>query len=873
MDKRTEKTRVARTFTVSNLDETATEWSGRVTKNELRINSEKLVNFNTVREDGKSEMVSRAVTASSVTDHLLLDDFAECHIEPLSKAEICGSYAKDVKAGIGEDDYLKLAVSKALYLGVLRDYYENSVVYMYARDLVAKAINRDGILNFASLVYQSRECIFENREPLSSIDFLVCQLYEIDPIGAIVFTTVGSRECFSTYKLEGGAEKFIKRNELAGQVATRLEKAENLAAFLKGSVGNVLCNMFTGWDPESMKDDRDFMNSIPKGTPLEGAKTLNQKVQMVALEEYVTNRPLYFDSNGVLNNDAFYVEYSEVPKNFEKKRGITQFPNSVNAYVRAFVDSVKDVVRNNTFGSLDIEGQDRSVSIIVNEDLEGFVTLDFSNCTDSTNRFHQQLFPSVVSGIFSRGVPSAVVVDGKVYPNHILFYMGWAGTTFLNSCLTWAIAYVAGVICESSVNIPIWRNAGSDDEGNVLLGISRFNEELTSHWKTCNFALVPHVCERITVWNDDVIIPSKWAGVAMDLYRAAGFQLNATKSFTRTNGQDGTIIPDVVVNDRRYRVRESCGAFAVKDLDSGKEFRTEHIPTLTRKDLSQDPAGIVRLFANAREFYDANCYHCAMALSGLGMRLIGNGYTDGFATFDFRNAPDTKELAPLTVGMDEILPGGTISSVITAEYILGKNHKNKVSEANFQTYKWQYYVSLAGKDVAANFGIPVLDEDGKVVDFAEYYGIRDGVMTYNQFIKTEDDVCLVKHDITHYAEVAWAKLCNTKKEFYVLMSRRTALKSARNLVRMAQHIGGKYVFDDVRAAVKFLQESDKTFWRHLTRSECIVALHLLNPKVGLLEVGYETRTIISNDSKASTKEAELALSKIKEYFASTSKSE
>jgi len=872
MDLRTEKTRVARSFTVSNTDEFAAYINGKIVKKEIHINELEALNFDVIGEDGKTLNVSHAVTAKQITDHLLLSDFAECHIEPLSKAEISGTFSKDLKAGIGEADYLKLAASKALYLAVLRDYYEDSKIFMYAKDMVAKAIARDGILKLAAEVYTSRECIFENRTPVSSIDLLVCQLFEINPIGAIVFTTVASRECFSTYKLEGGAEKFIKRNELAQYVSERIEKSAKLAAFLKGSVGNVLCSMFDGWDPASVKDDRDFMNSIPKGTPLEGAKTLNQKVHMVALEEYVTNRPLYFDSNGVLNNDAFYVEYLEVPKNFEKKRGITQFPNSVNAFVRAFVDAVKPIVRNNTYGSLNIEGQDKSVGIIVNGDLESFVTLDFSNCTDSTNRFHQQLFPSSLSDVFSRGIPSAVVVAGKVLINHILFYMGWAGTTFFNSCLMWAIAYVAGVICESSINIPTWRVAGKDDEANVLLGIDRFNEELTDHWKTCDFALVPHVCERITVWNDDVIIPSKWAGVAMDLYRAAGFQLNATKSFTRTNGQSGVVTPDVMVNGRCYRVRESCGAFAVKELDTGKEFRTEDIPTLTRKDLSQDAAGIVRLFANAREFYDAGCTHCAMALSGLGMRLIGTGYTDGFAAFDFRNAPETKELSPLSFGKDEILPGGKVSSVVTAEYVMGKNHKNKVSEANFETYKWQYFVSLAGKDVAANFGIPVLDHDGKECDFAEFYGIRDGVMTYNQFIKTEEDVCLVKHDITHYAEVAWAKLCNTKKQFYVIISQATALKCARNLVRIAQHLGGKYAFNDVHAAVKFLQESDKTFWRHLSRGECVVALHLLNPKVGLLEVRYETRTVISNDSKASTNEAKVSLKQIEEFFASTSKS-
>lgn len=773
----------------------------------------------------------------------------------------------DLDRGLDEVDKFKLYISELAFLAGLDDIGQPwskparpvpPELTKSAKELVRSEFNAFGVLGFAEHLNSARECIFENRSPHTNVDRLVCELFTYDSLGTIMWTTLASRQCYESLQdLKDSKEDFLLRNKRAHDVTVFLNSTrdenrnDNLYALYHKSVGVVLDQLFKDWevsDFEKLVEKRSFMAGIPNGVPLEGQKTFNQKVVAEITDDGFDESAFRwgFFGHGSLGQGSFFCKYMEVAKNLTRNRGISEMPRRINAGARVFADSIQDTLEKNSFGSIQLKGQDSSVDAIMDWNLDDFATLDSSNCTDSYGYFHLDCFPEKVQKVLLQYIPAAIIVDGVVHVSHIIAYMGSGFTTAIGTAYMWAMSYVAGVICEnfkdaSRSGLPFVSKSISRDHHIAIL--KDLNERITDDWLSCDFTIVPSRCEKIRVWNDDVIIPAPWVPYFETLALGSGFILNQTKSYTRSSLEDGGTHPDVVINGINFRIRESCGAFAVENMDTGYNVRARHIPTLTRKPIKVDAIGMVRLASVAEEFHKFGCYTIASRLRSVVAKCLpGGGFSDNFSDVGhFDDVPETITLEPLS----QLVPTPvTLRFHVQADYVPGKKARNENTSIAYQIYKAEhYYDSLyadkIGRAVRSTdeFNVPVMDSNGEVYDFARYYGITAGHMKYAEFIKSEEDISLVRVEDTHWCDILFMKLLHGTNDVYLLCKKNLALRSAEKLVETANRLSG-YAFQmsGLSSAIDWLLRDNPRCYLDWSGAQIAVAASTLNPNhVSLVE--------------------------------------
>jgi hypothetical protein len=826
----------------------------------------------------RHQIEGQIVPTSVLRSHVLLgiEGSVACELKPIDKSKF-SMHPSDAAHGLkDDDDSLKLYISCTL---MQEFFYEKCDPHFAseAKKYVQKRINQLGVVGYALELCDAEECITTSKHPINGTERLVCTLYTIDPTYAMAYVSLGKRQCYSNMKDVGSvAEAFLERNESARRVEEYLSngKAKNVTSIIRVGLNAIIRVMNAGADLSSL-DDHRFFGGIPHGTPLEGTKSFKTKVE-AELTGYVTPMEMaarydvYFGPEDKDADCVFSTQFLEVPKSLTKKRGISEFPRLHNELGQNIVRCLQEVAKNNTYGALDLVGQKHSTDRVLECDMEEYGTLDSSNCTDSYTREHLKAFPAELEEPIQRMVPTFVVVNGKSVRNSIAMYMGATHTTFCSSEEMFAFCYFVGALVEAGVGsfIPEVPEGLSPVEA-----VEYFDAHVDPKWSAVNFfdtdeegnpVLIRKLCEQITVWNDDIIVPAKWCGFMQNFMRGIGFVPNATKSYIRSSLVDGYDRPDIVVHGQGFRVRESCGAFRMRNLATNVEWAVEKLPTITRDDMPLKAIGVVRAASVAELFEECGYHRCARIIRAIVRDIVGPGFFDNFTEHGyFDDAPESMDLEEFSVwrynssleGVPDymnktvLFPKAKLAMLPTPDYILGKKAQSEDRSAAYNLYLQERYYSTLQENrdgsitqTTDEFGLYIWDykKDGtmELVDFATVYGILPDHMTYAEFIKTEDDVDIVVKELSHYDEVFFSVLSNWNKcEVFFEITEQRAGKALQKIVNTANRKGGGFGFTYPLPAVRFLLQQDHFAFRKWSVDELKVAIHLLNPNhVRLVEV-------------------------------------
>ena len=281
---------------------------------------------------------------------------------------------------------------------------------------------------------------------------------------------------------------------------------------MKSEITTVLGN-----DPKVNPDDRYFSN----GACSEGS-TLGEKLGAIAHNfraPWGFEYPLVWD--GEMDDISYTCHVLAVPKSYKAARIIAmeetyrQYENT--AVYMAILHKMQSSPYYNQFC---IEDQERNRSICCTASINAdFATIDLSHASDCNSKaLVRSIFPSNwVKLLFENISTKAILPSGKTITLQMFSAAGSVLTFCVETLTFWSIARVAKSLYESLTN---------------------------------------DIIGDVSVYGDDIIVPTQIAELTMDLLERLGFIVNHDKTFCSPTGH----------------YRETCGAEYLNGYDVSMEY-------------------------------------------------------------------------------------------------------------------------------------------------------------------------------------------------------------------------------------------------------------------------------------------------------------